>query len=1070
MKKRGRLWQRALCGTLALVFAVAVFCAPLPAQAAQTPAPQATEQPHDSYTGSFEPQQPQTLTYKTLCLSFVEEGGTFVQPPVTLQVVQDPVAGWAFCHTVALPDGCTMTAAYAADSDATVTVDGNTVSGTLGGADSYQLTVTLHPVQVAYTVEYTYLDTDGAPLPPPQDAPTREQRTGSLGALSEVAPPPLPGYTLLPFMQQTLQAEGTVVAVTYQQQLCSLNYSTGASAVAGKQAPYGSTVTVWTPDADGGCDPAPQRPGYRFTGWYLDAACTQAAPSSLTLCGHTTVYAGWQAAEGGYTVVYLLENADDDGYAYAGSLSRQAQVGSTVTETAATAADGLADSAHFTFQSATTATVQPDGSTVVEVRYSRNVYTLTSHIPLPTTEGERYLTLSAKYQAQITRAFEQAFNQPTEGRYAWSLTTDNDDKIACLDTMPGADSVVYQFGHTATNRQELSYWLENYQAEQTVEHDGKSYGLYKAVTVNFNYLYDNADFYPFPGYTKAGYTADQGYRLGEQTPPGTLRVNFFYDAQAYPLHLYSQGQLLQSAQVKLGSPLQPLLTTPAPPVAGAVFAGWYTDPQLTVANTAAAMPMGLALYAKWQLPDHTVTFYGAQPVAVTVPYGGTVTPPKTPQRPGHSFLGWYQDSACSIPFDFGNPIVTDTCVYARWAQDNVTAYTVRYLEAGSEQPLLPPLVCDQAAVGGTVVLRPAAVQGYFALQQRQCLQLQADPDQNVITFYYSRPGQAVYTVEYVAQGSGQVLYTQAPQPAPANVFYATADAAVLDTLLQRDGYTLAQQPVQRVDLDGRDSVTVTFALRPQVFHLTYTGLEPTDTFAAGQNPTTYTVAQLEEGAVLTLQAPSRPGYTFAGWSTTARLNGQPVSGLLAQVTIGAGTRGDLSFAANWLPQAPTGPTDPLAPGQLDPTPGVGPNGTLPDGATPTVPANTPTPLPATPQAAASDPAAQGALRPAAPDPLPDDPVREDAATPTPPQQPKRQPVIRVDDPVLTQIDDDALPLGGPDGRGADSHTACARHFLLLLVALALELWYCASAKKSQLRIFAARAALQQYDLQERDNG
>ena len=59
--------------------------------------------------------------------------------------------------------------------------------------------------------------------------------------------------------------------------------------------------------------------GYTFVGWYLDAACTQAATPGATITGNTTLYAKWNApaAEEKYTVTY---NANGHGTAPASAV------------------------------------------------------------------------------------------------------------------------------------------------------------------------------------------------------------------------------------------------------------------------------------------------------------------------------------------------------------------------------------------------------------------------------------------------------------------------------------------------------------------------------------------------------------------------------------------------------------------------------------------------------------------------------------------------------------------------------------------------------------------------------
>ena len=86
-----------------------------------------------------------------------------------------------------------------------------------------------------------------------------------------------------------------------------------------------------------------------------------------------TVYANW-IAEGNvkYTVLHMQENADDNGYS---TKDIETKSGATGAQTNATANryDG------FTAQPFTQQTINGDGSTIVTVKYKRNVYDVKFH-------------------------------------------------------------------------------------------------------------------------------------------------------------------------------------------------------------------------------------------------------------------------------------------------------------------------------------------------------------------------------------------------------------------------------------------------------------------------------------------------------------------------------------------------------------------------------------------------------------------------------------------------------------------------------------------------------------------
>ena len=332
-----------------------------------------------------------------------------------------------------------------------------------------------------------------------------------------------------------------ILSVYYTRKDFTLSYNVdGGDYIEAVTAPYGTQIPLPT---------TATRKGYTFEGWYNG---TEAVSGTFTLEENTTLDAHWTPADVNYKIVYMLENADDDGYSFLKDVTKQEATGTTLTLTKAQAdsyAPSDLDLQNFTFKESTTEKIKADGSSVIVVKYSRNVYTLNWNGARYHRTVDRWGNVSwnwdnvsgsgsvtAKYGASITEAWISTFNTPYPD-YAWALTQQNDDKIMAIDTMPGRGEkwgtsettltfpnnvqTVYAFDFSTTKMQTLNYWLENYTGEgvETTTRDGKTYGLYKDVTGRFNYLYDNADFYYIDGYDKDGYESQYmrvSYRYGSR--------------------------------------------------------------------------------------------------------------------------------------------------------------------------------------------------------------------------------------------------------------------------------------------------------------------------------------------------------------------------------------------------------------------------------------------------------------------------------------------------------------------------------------------------------------------------
>ena len=220
------------------------------------------------------------------------------------------------------------------------------------------------------------------------------------------------------------------------------------------------------------------------------------------------------------------------------------------------------------------------------------------------------------------------------------------------------------------------------------------------------------------GYTQTGWaTVDGGekvYDLGaiyEENAPITLYP--VWTANQYTVTLDSNG----------GGTVTPSTVTvtygedcPAMPVlqwAGHIFYGWY-DAQTggrqyvnDKGNSTVRYDKteNCTLYAQWSdAPLCTVTFD---------PNGGTLTgaatsseqqnapiaQPADPTRTGHTFTGWYQDSACTQPWDFSDWVTGDMTLYAGW---RILNYTIFFDSAGGSA--IDPITQDY----GTTINAPAA--------------------------------------------------------------------------------------------------------------------------------------------------------------------------------------------------------------------------------------------------------------------------------------------------------------------------------------------------------------------------
>ena len=568
--------------------------------------------------------------------------------------------------------------------------------------------------------------------------------------------------------------------VYYTRRDFTLSYNVnGGEYIDAVTAPYGTQVTLPT---------TATRTGYTFGGWYKDSDCTQEAGTSITLEDNTTLYAKWNPDQSEYKIVYMIENANDDGYSYLATVTKTEPTGNTVTMTAQTAgANGTRpselDTTNFTFKDSTTETVKADGTTVVIVRYSRNVYTITwegSGYELNNQGQPRWrtgrgnATLTAKYGADISAQWTATFNTP-HPNWAWNFsTTNNDEKFTSLDIMPSGNKTVYHWYYSTTKTQFLNYWFENYDGTQTKTYNGHTYGLFKSVTVHYNYLYDT-DYPDYAGYTKGGWVrSDNARHLTDSTPSGSMTADFYYNALQYPLTFYDyDGSLISTTQVTLNANIYNNITEAIPeaPMEGATWLGWFTDAEHENAytyNQNTKMPTGLVLYGDFQFPTRTVTFdmqggtwtetdtetysqSGAN-YTQTDEYGFYATKPSDPTKAHYTFQGWFTAAdETGSPYDWNKPVEEDITLYAHWTQDTIS-YIVHYYEQGTTTKVTEDKVVSNPDFreGQEITENAPTVAGHVSDKAYVTIELSFDEEENTIIFYYyTIPDEITYTVNYV---------------------------------------------------------------------------------------------------------------------------------------------------------------------------------------------------------------------------------------------------------------------------------------------------------------------------------
>ena len=242
------------------------------------------------------------------------------------------------------------------------------------------------PAEVNFTVRHMWQNAENDEY----EQHEVETLTGLTGAaVGADRQKPYPGFSYIWYDPTTaIAADGsTVVEIRYNREYYLMTFDLGGGyGVEPIYARFGATVNV----------DEPQRAGYRFAGWSLDGINNVELPSVIP-AKDNEYKAMWTPADTTYTVVYWRADVDDGSgvttYSYWGQKTVDAISGEVLIpsevgkEHLATSVGekGLDETGYFTYAEKITKafnlqdapiTVDGDGTTVVNVYYSRNEYTI----------------------------------------------------------------------------------------------------------------------------------------------------------------------------------------------------------------------------------------------------------------------------------------------------------------------------------------------------------------------------------------------------------------------------------------------------------------------------------------------------------------------------------------------------------------------------------------------------------------------------------------------------------------------------------------------------------------------
>lgn len=493
-------------------------------------------------------------------------------------------------------------------------------------------TVTYQPAEVDFTVKHFLQNTTNDDY----TLHSSVSKTGLTNSpVGEGLGEDIEGFTTLLYDTATkIAADGsTEVEIYYDRNYYLMSFDLdGGYGVEPIYARYGAPVSVGEPT----------KGGYEFTGW------TPAIPAAVP-ASNLTFKANWEDGTSGFTVVFWYENANPEtdgtyGYSVAGTYKPADVTPGTEKKSGDYKNQSFTgrDDKHFTFndQKIETVTIAGDGSTVLNVYFKRNEYTLTfkggkteitcgkeEHVH--TYDGKYYewfdgyyyggcypagssgtggaksptcgkaehthrnscytnsdLTITAKYGADIHNNFPIKDGDKT---IWWKVpngteTYGNLDRqryLGSIDTMPG-ENITFKKNDSESGAK-IYYYVETINgAAGDTTYNGRNYKQYKVIDLDYsgntNLTY-REEFHPITGFTQG----DSNPYLPKDGEVDMERNNYlYYTRNSYNLSFYNYNAYVsgKGGSVQYEAPLGSYDFVPDYPANlesnAYAFAGWYT--------------------------------------------------------------------------------------------------------------------------------------------------------------------------------------------------------------------------------------------------------------------------------------------------------------------------------------------------------------------------------------------------------------------------------------------------------------------------------------------------------------
>lgn len=391
--------------------------------------------------------------------------------------------------------------------------------------------------------------------------------------------------------------------------------------------------------------PVPQKSGYTFGGWYLNAELTGEALTQISnRYESVTLYAAWELGSANYCVEYYKETLSG-GYTRAEYLQMQGITGETVQAPSKSYEGFVKAEGSINVESGV---ILGDGSLVLKLYFVRQTYLIEF-----VSDSGKVDALSAKYEQRVSFPTLEREGYIFNGWFYDSQHTSQ----AVIDRMPlggaklyaGWEAIEYDFVCIGRNGNRLQ--------QEKIACDSEL----------------NLDAIALGGYRFLGYFEDEAFRVPlsfTRMPARDLTVYAALQPIEYHVAFLMNGGTLDDEQPEMFYTVEDERTLPVPYKKGFYFGGWFDASGDCKGQAVKKIAQGttghLQLQAWWE--SFCVQADSGYEILQAVPDAeGRLYLENLDNKDEYVFAGWFRDKDCTLPFKQGDSVSAETKLYAGWS-------------------------------------------------------------------------------------------------------------------------------------------------------------------------------------------------------------------------------------------------------------------------------------------------------------------------------------------------------------------------------------------------------------------